>query len=56
MHLKPINNIKDHEAMLTWIDKQFEKAVKKGTPEGDLLEVALLLVKDYEDKQYPINP
>lgn len=29
---------------------------EKGTPEGDELELLLLLVKDYEDKHYPILP
>jgi HTH-type transcriptional regulator/antitoxin HigA len=40
--------------MLDWIDEQIETGVQKGTPNGDLLEVALILVKDYEDKTYPI--
>ena len=54
MKLKPIHSPKEHEAMLDWIDEQFEKGIQKGTPEGDMLEVALLLVKDYEDRQFPI--
>ena len=51
---KPISNHEEHVKMLDWIDEQLESGVQKGTPNGDLLEVALILVKDYEDKNYPI--
>ena len=51
---KPISNHEEHLKMLDWIDEQIETGVQKGTPNGDLLEVALILVKDYEDKNYPI--
>jgi HTH-type transcriptional regulator/antitoxin HigA len=54
---KPISNHKEHLKMLDWIEEQIETGVKKGTPKGDLLEVALILVKDFEDKKYIIpNP
>ncbi len=54
MNLRTISNDIEHEKMLDWIDEQFEAGVQKGTSEGDLLEVALVLVKDYEDKHYSI--
>jgi HTH-type transcriptional regulator / antitoxin HigA len=54
MMVKPITNKNEHLAMLDWIECQMDAMVKKGTPEGDLLEVALILIKDYEDKHYPI--
>lgn len=40
--------------MLDWIESQMDTKVRKGTPEGDLLEVALIQVKDYENRHYPI--
>ncbi len=40
--------------MMGWIDGQFDRKVKPATPEGDTLQVALLLIKAYEDEHYPI--
>lgn len=54
MKLKPIKTKKDYESYLNWVDELFEKKVKPNTPEGEKLQVALLLIKDYEDKYYVI--
>ncbi len=54
MKLKMIKSKKDYEAFLQWVDNLFDKKVKPNTPEGELLQVALLLIRDYEDKHYPI--
>ncbi len=54
MELKPITNDQEHLQMLEWIDEQFDAGVRKGTPQGNLLEIGLLLVKSYEDKHYAI--
>ena len=54
MKLKTIKSKKDYEAFLQWVDNLFDKKVKPNTPEGELLQVALLLIRDYEDKHYPI--
>jgi hypothetical protein len=56
MKIKPIKNKDEHLEMLDWIESQMDTTVRKGTPEGDLLEVALFLVKDYEDKHYTPIP
>ena len=40
--------------MMSWIDGQFDQKVKPATPEGDTLQVALLLIKAYEDEHYSI--
>lgn len=40
--------------MLAWIDAQLNKGIEKGSAAGDKLEVALILVKAYEDRHYPI--
>jgi HTH-type transcriptional regulator/antitoxin HigA len=54
MQLKKIKNNKEYKACLDWVDEMFDKKVKPNTPEGDLLEVALLLIKEYEDVKYPV--
>lgn len=54
MKLKPIHTAEEHEAMLAWIDAQLNKGIEKGSAAGDKLEVALILVKAYEDRHYPI--
>jgi hypothetical protein len=40
--------------MHDWVDSQFDANVLPNTPEGDTLEMAILLIKDYEDKNYRI--
>ena len=36
------------------MDGLFDKKVKPNSPDGEALQVALLLIKDYEDKHYPV--
>ena len=40
--------------MHDWVDVQFENKVKANTSQGEKLQVALLLIKQYEDTNYPI--
>lgn len=54
MELKPIKTEKDYDAFLAWIDEQFDAKPKPSSLEGQKLQVALLLVKHYEDEHYPI--
>jgi HTH-type transcriptional regulator/antitoxin HigA len=54
MKLKPIKTNKEYKAWLDWVDIQFDKKIKPNTPEGEKLQVALMLIKDYEDRHYPI--
>jgi len=54
MKLKPIKSKKDYEAYLEWVDKLFDKKVKPNSKDGELLQVALLLIRDYEDNHYPV--
>lgn len=54
MKLKPIKTNKEYEALLEWVDKQFDKKVKRNSPDGDQLQIALLLIKQYEDVHYAI--
>jgi HTH-type transcriptional regulator / antitoxin HigA len=52
-HPKVIKTTVEHERALARIDELF--AAKPGTPEGDELELLLLLVETYEAKEYPID-
>lgn len=54
MELKIITSKKQYQQYLDWIDAMFDKKIKPNTPQGEKLKVALLLVKDYEDKHYSI--
>lgn len=44
----------EYRNLLDWVDEQFDKKVQPNTPEGKKLEVALVLIKNYEDQNYPI--
>jgi HTH-type transcriptional regulator/antitoxin HigA len=54
MELKIIKTKKQYEEFLDWVDMLFDKKVKVDTPTGNKLQVALLLIKQYEDANYPI--
>ena len=54
MKLRPLKTERDYEKLLSWIDGKFDKKVKINSPEGELVEIALLLIKQYEDQHYPI--
>ena len=54
MELKIIKTKKQYKQWLEWVEVQFENKVKSTTPQGEKLQVALLLIKQYEDANYPI--
>jgi HTH-type transcriptional regulator / antitoxin HigA len=54
MTLKPIKTEQEYEAMLDWVDEQFDKKIEPNTAEGNTLEIALLLIKAYEDEHYTV--
>lgn len=54
MELKIIKTKKQYEQYLDWVDVQFDNKVKSNSPQGEKLEVTLLLIKQYEDANYPI--
>ena len=53
MELKIIKTKKQYQEYLDWINKKFDSKVKANSPEGEKVQVALLLVKQYEDVHYP---
>jgi HTH-type transcriptional regulator / antitoxin HigA len=54
MELKIIKTRKQYQEYLDWVDKQFDNRVKPNSPLGEKVQVALLLVKQYEDINYPV--
>ncbi len=54
MNLSKIETESEYENILDWIADQFDKKVDRNTPEGKKLEVALALIKNYEDEHFPI--
>ena len=51
---KPIKSLIEYHDLLDWVDGQFEAKVKVNTPEDDNLQIALLLIKQYENENYVI--
>ena len=54
MKLKVIKTKKEYQAYMVWVDELFDKKVTPNSPEGEELQVALLLIKQYEDIHFPI--
>jgi HTH-type transcriptional regulator / antitoxin HigA len=54
MEVKPIKNNSDYEKMLEIVDDLFDKKVTVNSPDGEKLQAMLLLIKEYEDKHFPI--
>lgn len=53
MTIKPIKTKKDYTEALHRLDAIFD--AKKGTPEGDELEVLGILIEKYEDEHFPVG-
>lgn len=54
MKIQPIRTEADYDRALAAIDRLWGS--KQGTPNGDTLDVLLVLVEDYEAKHHPIDP
>lgn len=53
MNIKPIRNEEDYQNALQKLDEIFD--AKKGTEEGDELEILIILVDNYENEHFPIG-
>lgn len=53
--LKPIKTKKQHESALQRIYDLMQKGIKKGSDEGDELEVLSILVENYEEENLKID-
>lgn len=54
MKLKPIRTEQEYDELMAWIDEQFDKKTLPDSPDGETLQIALLLIKAYEDAHYPV--
>ena len=54
MELKKIRTKKEYQAYLDWVDEKFDQKIKPASPQGEKLQVALLLIEKYEDEHYPV--
>jgi HTH-type transcriptional regulator/antitoxin HigA len=54
MELQIIKNEKEYQSLLDWIDGQFDLNIAPDGKEGQRLQIALLLIKQYEDEHYAI--
>lgn len=53
MDVKPIKTRRDHDRALKQIEQLM--SAKRGTPDGDRLDVLVTLVEAWETKHYPID-
>ncbi len=53
MEIKPIRNETDYEKALERLETIFD--AKKGTDEGDELEILSILIDNYENQNFPIE-
>lgn len=53
MKIAPIRNEKDYQKALVQLEKVFD--AKKGTEQGDTLEILSILIDKYEKENYPIE-
>lgn len=54
MELTVIKTKTQYEAYLNWVDEMFDKKISPKTPIGKKIEVALVLIKQYEDEHFVI--
>jgi HTH-type transcriptional regulator/antitoxin HigA len=54
MDLQIIKTDTAYQSLLDWVDNQFDLDIAPESKEGQQLQIALLLIKQYEDLTYPI--
>ena len=54
MNIRPIKTEADYDTALAEIERLW--GVKTGSPDGDLLDVLLVLTENYEARHHPIDP
>ena len=54
MELKPIKDDETYDRMLDWADGQFDLKPEPDSEAGNALQIALLLIKAYEDEHYSV--
>lgn len=54
MDLQIIKTEKEYQDLLEWVDRRFELNIPPESKDGEYLQIALLLIKQYEDLHYVI--
>ena len=54
MTLKIIKSEIEYQKYLDWVDEMFDNNVSPESPDGEKLQVVLLLIRQYEDQHYPV--
>ena len=54
MDLRIIKSELEYETLMNWIDEQFDLNPNPQSEEGEQLQIALLLIKQYEDQHFKI--
>ncbi|ATM86003.1 transcriptional regulator [Yersinia massiliensis] len=55
MIIRPIRNEEDYRAALKAVSPLFDNEPEPNTPEGDFLEVMIVLIEAYEQKHFPVD-
>ena len=54
--IRPLRSEADYAAALDEIERHFDKEPKPGTPTADCFDLLALVIEDYENKHWPIEP
>ncbi|GAB3772831.1 helix-turn-helix domain-containing protein [Spirosoma horti] len=54
MKLKPIKTEQEYDELMNWVDEQFDLKTPPNSSQGETLQIALLLIRAYEDEHYSI--
>jgi HTH-type transcriptional regulator / antitoxin HigA len=54
MKIVPIKSLEEYESMLNWVDTQFDFLPDVESNQGQQLQLALLVIKSYEDIHFNI--
>ncbi len=54
MNLNILKTDEEYQTLLEWIDNQFDLKVSPESKNGENVQIALLLIKQYEDIHFPI--
>lgn len=54
MNVHPIKTESDYESALAEVEQLW--SAEEGTEKGDVLDILLVLIEDYENKHHPIDP
>lgn len=54
MNVHPIKTESDYESSLSEVEQLW--GAEEGTEKGDILDILLVLIEDYENKHHPIDP